>query len=487
MRLSQDDTIAAISTPAASSMAAIVRLSGNEALPIAQSLISGSQEALPTPSKNKRTGHGCKPLTWSVSFCHLSISMAGYSVRVPAYVMFFAAPKSYTRQDMVEFIVPGNEPIATAVLKQCLQSGARAAYAGEFTLRAFLSGRIDLAQAEAVEQIIHAANQQERIAALQRLQDDIPTSIRTWRDQLIAIAAQIEATLDFHEEELDHNLTKSFLTELNTLSQNCHHITSKTKHQKSQEQGIPVVLAGLTNAGKSSLLNSLLGEDAAIVSSENSTTRDRLSYSLQLGRFLFRLEDSPGADNSLMQSNQGTVFTEGIHKGAYRGGTFVCLVIDRSRLSSDVLQLKSFIQNLPLCRILPILNKSEIASGDLNEINDCLKSIFIDRQDLTVVTPLEISCKTGWGIKELKERLIAEAIGNESLTDHGILTLREAEELRQASDHCQEASTLLEEGMDLELIAEELRHAHEAFSRAIGDCYAENVLDAIFSRFCIGK
>ncbi|MCC8164827.1 MAG: 50S ribosome-binding GTPase, partial [Planctomycetes bacterium] len=359
-----------------------------------------------------------------------------------------------------------------AALRALVRAGARPAGPGEFTFRAFRNGRINLGQAEAVEDIVSASRDDERRQALDRLGDHNLGRIRAWRDRVMDIASMIEAALDFSEEDVDPDSIRDLAA---TAAELARAGIGPLRDDAVPGSGIPRVdLVGVTNAGKSSLYNALLADEAAIVSPEASTTRDSLRRDVTWSGVTVRLSDTPGFDSA----------TGGVGGRAARraqdslgAGDIVCWVLDASREpDTDTLAFRDSLAG----GVVIFLNKTDLPPRLTRED----ASALAEERGLAVMAIHPVSARTGEGIDSAR-RLIGDLAG--TLRRRGEWSRREVMELAGALGFCRDAAAELEGPGRLELAAEDLRLAVGAFSRALGEGYAEEALTRIFSRFCIGK
>ncbi|MDR2390806.1 MAG: 50S ribosome-binding GTPase [Planctomycetota bacterium] len=416
----------------------------------------------------------------SVHVCRLRVKLLRYTAGGPvetilacnARAFLMPAPRSYTCEDMAEVHLPGSPALLAAALASLLAAGAREAAPGEFTFRAFRNGRLGLGQAEAVEDAIRAGNESEKCAALSRLGDDSRTRIAAWRDRALDLAARTEAFLDFPDEELEGNPTEELAEMAAILEQDGVGAAGEWYGGRS---GLPrVALAGLANAGKSSLFNRLVGEDASLVSPEASTTHDMLTREIVIGEERFLLSDLPGrhAGGDARQRQIGELGLERL-----AGEDLVIWVLDAS-LSPDREEIL-LAAGIP-GRILPVLNKRDLPPATTAiEIGGKLAESGRDAP-----FPLEVSAATGEGLEALRLAIV-QAVRH--LPGGCRWSRRELLELATARADVRLAMEELAGAGRLELVADALRLAADSFSRAFGEGYSEAVLDRIFSRFCIGK
>jgi tRNA modification GTPase len=464
------DTIVAPASPPGGSGRGILRLSGPESARIAADL------ARLQPPAGRQSGlagaGGLQRGRWSGRLC----TEAG-----PLPVAFYCmpAPASYTREDVVELHLPGGPAAVRAGLAACLAAGARLAEAGEFTFRAFLNGRLDLSQAEAIERLIAAGDESERRAALAGLAGELSARVRSWRERLVSVAGEVEAALDFEEDDPPppERQDAGRAGALRRLRAEVAALAGTAAGGRDRAGALPVFLCGLTNAGKSSLLNALAGRAEALVSAERSTTRDRLEVELELAGFPFLLQDGPGLDAAAGAdaADPAAVASARRLAGAGAQGGLLLLVVDAADPQPEL--LRALAAELPSLPILLAWNKTDLPAAPASPPVP---------EGLEPVGAVAVSAATGAGLERLRELLAATAArdGGAAAADLGA---RIRGELRAVVAHLDAALGLTEEEGDLVLLAEELRGAHQALGHILGEGYAEAVLASIFSRFCIGK
>lgn len=483
---SQDD-IAHIATPPGNAPVGVIRISGPRAFQILEKNIQGNESEL-TPEHKTIERKTIERETIeretkrAVVDCRFALRLKttgrgnGRRQRFlcPARVFFCPAPASYTTEDVAEIHLPGSMPLLNAALAGIVAAGARLALPGEFTFRAFRGGRLTLGQAEAVQEIVRAENDAEKRRALQRLGDARQNRIRQWRERLLDSAALVEAALDFSEEEIEESAAGgigAIVRELHAAAVRMGDSVGDCE----QGGGLPdIALVGLANAGKSSLLNALLGDDAVIVSPEASTTRDALKREVYWNGAGFVLSDNPGFDPG--GAGVGAVAAERAF-GKIGGHDLPVWVVDASVPAGD--RLEEFARALTGA-VVVVLNKTDLPiRTDERAVRE-----IADRHGLAVAAMARVSARDSRGIDGLR-KLLAESV--RLLKVAGPWSRREAWELGAAADCCRAALSELSEGGRLELVADDLRWAERAFSRALGEGYAEEALARIFSRFCIGK
>ena len=464
---SQDD-IAQIGTAAAPGRLGAIRLSGSGAFAVLAKASSGLEDiSAVRPERCLRPAR----LRLRLS-CRHNGARSRENFSCPIRALLMPSPRSYTREDMAELHLPGSPALLAAGLAALVEAGAREAAPGEFTFRAFRNGRLSLGQAEAVEEIIRAARDNERRTALARLGDENRRRISAWRDLALDLAARVEAALDFPDEELEAGVTPALAGLAEELEREGNRAGA---YAEPVTPVLPrVALAGLVNAGKSTLFNALIGENASITSSEASTTHDLLRREAEWGGTRLVISDLPGhhPDGGVRQRRIGELGLERLE-----GEDVVCWVIDASRPPEP--SWDSLVEKFS-GRIVAVLNKDDLPSAvSAADVEEALA-----RRRRTAENILAASAVSGRGVDGLRLALAGAAARTGG---HGGWSRRETLELSAALSELRTAAAELAGAGRLELAAESLRGAEGGFSRALGDGYAETVLARIFSRFCIGK
>ncbi|MEO7253816.1 MAG: tRNA uridine-5-carboxymethylaminomethyl(34) synthesis GTPase MnmE [Casimicrobium sp.] len=377
--------------------------------------------------------------------------------------IFFAAPASFTGEDVVELHAHGSPMVLQALVRRCIELGARHAEPGEFTKRAYLNGKLDLAQAEAVADVIDAATESAARAAVRSLTGEFSDRIKVLQDKIIRLRMFVEATLDFPEEDVEFLEAERAREKLADTRLALEHVIAEAGRGQLLHDGIRIVLAGEPNVGKSSLLNALAGDELAIVTPIAGTTRDTVKSRISIKGMPTEVIDTAG-----LRETNDPVEAMGIERtrAAIRDADLALVIVE-----SDAPISASLINELPstLPRII-VRNKIDIQQQDA-------------RADSAGVW---LSAKTGDGI-ELLTDTIADAVGFNYREEGGFMAReRHVTALRSALVHVNDAAAHLEH-VALELFAEELRLAHEALGEITGEFTADDLLGEIFSRFCIGK
>jgi tRNA modification GTPase len=382
--------------------------------------------------------------------------------------LFFPGPRSYTGEDVLELHGHGGPVVLRMLLERCLALGARVAAPGEFTRRAFLNAKLDLAQAEGVIDLIEAATTQAARCAVRSLSGEFSQQIQSLIADLVSLRALVEATLDFPDEEIDFLKQADAEAQLQGTLRQLESVLAAAQHGSLLREGIHIVLAGQPNVGKSSLLNRLAGEELAIVTDMPGTTRDTIRQAIDVGGVPVHIIDTAG-----LRDPRDLVEKLGIGRAwtAIEEADLMLLVIDATQgaTSAD----RQILDRLP-----PALSCVRV----MNKIDLTSHSPRVDR--VAGTTSVWLSAKTGEGIDLLRDALL-ERVGGHSTSEGLFLArARHLEALKSARHHLHQADRLRGE---LELFAEELRRAQEALAVIVGEFTADELLGEIFSRFCIGK
>ncbi len=485
--MNRDDTIVAIASPPGASPCGILRLSGPRAIAVADTLFTPETG----PGLNTRKSWCAIPGELAISFTLPRVTADRITCReescaCPCLVYLMRSPKSYTGEDLIELQVPGSMPLLQASVRTFTAAGARIAEPGEFTLRAFLNGRIDLGQAESIERVISARSEAERKEAMARLSSSLGRQIATWKEELLQCAAMVEAELDFTEEAMNAGAGADLRRILERLRNQCASLSRNIGGSRVPD-GIPRArVIGLTNAGKSSLVNALVGREAVMVSSRANTTRDWLEFPLDLKERRIILQDSAGQDPG------GTGMVMAAADRSLRDISAIdlaCLVVDMS--APRLPDIEAWLDKLEGVPTILVLNKSDLAGAGCvaeAELRERLCILLESRAGRRPLAALSTSARTGAGLQDLRAAIQTAITGTGVIAANGIVSVRESAELGAAATACARAMEILERDEDaLVLVAEELRTAHNCLGRALGEGYGEEVLRSIFSRFCIGK
>lgn len=382
--------------------------------------------------------------------------------------LFFPAPHSYTGEEVLELQGHGGPAVLQAVLQRCLDLGARLAAPGEFTQRAFLNDKMDLAQAESVADLIDATTEQAARSAMRSLQGEFSAAVHGIVERLIDLRMLVEATLDFPEEEIDPSDREMCASKLAILQQELQRVANLAKQGSILREGAQVVLVGAPNAGKSSLLNRLAGEEVALVSEIPGTTRDAIRQELQLHGVPLHLIDTAGLrDTADVVEKMGIARTE----QALLRADLVLVLLDESQQRPE-LEDQAILAKIPSKAARLYLHNKIDLSGDIARVEQRSNELH-----------LFISAKTGQGVEALQDKIL-QTIGWHQETGVFMARARHLQALSAADASLKQAVQQLDRP---ELFAEELREAQLALNGITGEFSADDLLGEIFSRFCIGK
>jgi len=443
------DTIAAISTPPGEGAIAMVRVSGSNAIQIADKIFRGKEEPPQFASHVQHLGE---------------IFSAENQLIDQALLSIHRAPASYTGEDLVEISCHGGTLVSAKVLEACLRAGARPARPGEFTERAFLNGKMDLTQAEAVIDLIRARTDLALRSATEQLEGRLGDQIRWIRDKLIALLAHINASVDFPEEGIAPDEGEMLCARLNAVREEVAALLATADQGRVLREGVRVVIYGATNAGKSSLLNRLLGYDRVIVSDIHGTTRDTIEETVNLDGVPVRLLDTAG-----LRPSEGELESEGVA---------------RTEKSLQLADLRLHITDSNASRPAHFNGRAD----DANEIVVLNKSDLPEDNDWKNFPALRISCVTGEGLPQLQKEILSR-IRQQNLRPESALAIntRHRDCLRRALESCDRARSALGHGISQEYVAVDLDQALRTVGEVIGVVDVEQILDSVFSQFCIGK
>ena len=440
------DTIAAIATPSGQGGVGIIRISGPKAAAVAEK-ISG---LCPAPR-----------------YAHYGVfSDKDKNTIDSGLTLYFKKPFSFTGEDVVELHAHGGPVVLDILLKEILQHDVRPARAGEFTERAFLNDKIDLAQAEAIADLIAADSEQAARAAMRSMQGEFSAVIHSLVEELIKLRIYVESALDFPEEEIDFLADDAIANNLDQVKRKLQDVKISAQQGRLLKEGMTVVIAGKPNAGKSSLLNQLSGQDSAIVTEVPGTTRDILREHIQIDGLPLHIIDTAG-----LRESDDIVELEGIKRARQmiEKADRILFVVDVS--DSDETMIDSLPESVGLTTIYNKIDKENRAAEIIE----------------TESTEIYLSAKTGEGIALLKQHL-KNCMGYEQKNEgQFIARRRHLDAIDTAEQHLKLADKNLHQLKAGELLAEELRLAQDALSSITGEFSSDDLLGRIFSDFCIGK
>jgi tRNA modification GTPase len=446
-----NDTIAAISTPFGEGAIALLRLSGPRAIEIAQALARTKTPLSETAARVQQLG----------------VFQAHGEKIDDGLVTVFRAPASYTGEDVVEIGCHGGVLVTRRILEALLEQGARAAEPGEFTQRAYLHGKMDLTQAEAVMDLISAQTDLALKAATEQLEGRLGDRIRTLRESILEVLAHVEAYIDFPDEDIDPATGDALLAKLQRIREEIVALLGTAARGRLLREGVRTVISGPPNVGKSSLLNLLLGQERAIVNARPGTTRDVIEEVINLRGLPLRLIDTAG-----LREAEDEIEREGIERS-------------RRQLERADLILQVFDGSKP--------NPGSVFSGEKSSGRSRLtvlnKSDLPEDPTWNSVPGIRLSCRTSRGVDELAAEIFAQITGGETAQRQWSLAInaRHQAALQSALQFADAARQAFVDQLSAEFVAEELRAVLDAVGAVVGRADTEELLGKIFSTFCIGK
>lgn len=468
--LNIEDTICAPATVPGTGAIAIIRMSGKDSFRIADKVVS------------------CKGSTISETEGY----MLRYGVALEAdgtdldtvLVSVFRSPHSYTGEDSVEISCHSSKYVVERLLQRLVDSGARPAGPGEFTQRAFVNGKMDLAQAEAVADVISSQNAAAHRVAYSQLKGGFSKELKTLRDELLKMTSLLELELDFSEEDVEFASRRELSALLDSALRHIHSLTDSFRYGNALRNGVPVAIVGAVNAGKSTLLNALVGDDRAIVSDIAGTTRDTVEETMTIDGTLFRFIDTAG-----LRETSDEVEKIGIsrsYKKMNEASIVLALLDVTASEEENEYSISDIVSNLDVKsqKLIVLLNKVDVLG---NNINVSLINNSVSNPNEKVVK-LYISAKTGFGLDELR-KLLSDSQKSATLdSDQTIVTnLRHYQALMEASESLENVKRSLAAGQTPDLLSEDLRQALHHLGTILGEVTTDEVLGNIFEHFCIGK
>jgi tRNA modification GTPase len=452
-----DDTVVAIATPPGIGAIGVIRLSGKDAISIIN-------ELFPSKDLSLQPSHTL----------HVGLIKENNSVIDEAVVSLFKAPKSYTGEHVVEISCHGSPYVQQQVVQACISKGARLAKAGEFTQRAFLNGKLDLTQAEAVADLIASNTAASQQTALHNIRGGFSSVLKKLREELIQFAALIELELDFSQEDVEFADRKKFYALITSAAGITTNLLQSFHLGNVIKNGVSIAIVGKPNAGKSTLLNTLLNENRAIVSEIAGTTRDTIEEVINIDGILFRLIDTAG----IRDDSKDIIELIGIEKSREKieQSDEVLYIFDVNTETPE--ELKTAVQ------LIAEKNKNYLLVGNKTDLTgEGLAAEKFAGQDV-----LLISAKEQQHINLLKQQLVDRIVKGNINTENTIVTnARHYEALQQVQRSLTEIKNGLDNNISGDLLALDIRRCLHFISEITGDITNETVLDLIFSQFCIGK
>ncbi len=452
-----DDTIVALATPQGIGAIGVIRVSGKETFSVVNALF-------PSKDLNKQDSHTL----------HVGYLKEGSKTLDEVVLSLYRSPKSYTGEDVIEISCHGSPFIQENIIRVIAKQGVRMAKPGEFTQRAFLNGKLDLTQAEAVADLIASNTEASRRTALHSMRGGFSSDLHHLREQLIKFSALIELELDFSQEDVSFADRTQLNKLINELTLSTHQLIHSFRLGNVIKNGVSVAIIGKPNAGKSTLLNTLLNENRAIVSETAGTTRDTIEEILNIDGVLFRLIDTAG----IREHTADAIESFGVERSyeKMRSANVVIYLFDVNEIDGDTLQ--TVVNNFTKENIQYILvgNKADILSEDLHtKFNNFPETIFI-------------SAKENTHIDQLKEALVTKTIQGDLQAESTIVTnARHHDALQKLAESLEDVQRGLDDDISSDLLALDIRQCLHYLGTITGQITNEDQLDFIFSKFCIGK
>ncbi|WP_316799527.1 tRNA uridine-5-carboxymethylaminomethyl(34) synthesis GTPase MnmE [Pedobacter frigidisoli] len=452
--MNNQDTIVALSTPQGSGAIGVIRLSGPDAITLTNSIFAG------------------KDLSAQASHTlHFGLVKDGEHIVDEVVAGLFVAPKSYTKEHVVEISCHGSNYIIQQIISLLISKGARAAKPGEFTLRAFLNGAFDLSQAEAVADLIASNSKASHDVAMQQMRGGFANELKALREQLIHFASMIELELDFAEEDVEfanRDQLKNLVIKINHV---LRRLISSFEMGNVIKNGVPIVIAGKPNVGKSTLLNALLNEERAIVSDIAGTTRDTIEDELTIGGVVFRFIDTAG-----IRDTADIIEALGVERTLekMKQAKLIIFMTDAAQSVSEIEEQVRGLEQLGI-PYLVIVNKADLIAVDQRKAYGALNAVFI-------------SAREKQGIEELKTTLLEQVNLHHINTSETLVTnIRHVEALKQTENALQKVLENADNPVTSDFLAMDIKQALHYLGEITGTVTTDDLLENIFTKFCIGK
>ncbi len=464
----QGDTISAVVTPPGAGGVGIIRLSGEEAIAVADAMFRA------------RNGKKLEEVP-SSSFLYGHLTDDNGDILDEALVLVMKKPHSYTREDVAEIQCHGGSVVLRTILERTFILGARPAERGEFTKRAFLNGRLDLSEAQAVMDVVGAKTEKSLRLASGRLAGRFSGKVKELRKKILEQIAHLEATIDFPEDEIEEVIIDKVHSEISKIRDDIYNILKSAHAGRVLREGLKTAIIGKPNVGKSSLLNAVLFEERAIVTDIPGTTRDSIEAYADVGGIPLSLIDTAG-----IRETHDEVERIGIERAirCAREASLVLAVFDGSSpLTAEDDEIISIAKER---EAVFLLNKSDRIEENHNELPLMERHI---RASVPEASVLRVSAATGDGLEELADLIAEKAFGDGLMTEEAAFVpdTREADILRRAAGYLEDTLRTAEGGMSADFIVIDLRSAWESLGEITGETAGEDIIDEIFRKFCLGK
>jgi len=452
--MNDQDTIIALSTPSGSGAIGVIRLSGPDAISLANSVFAGKD-------LEDQASHTL----------HFGLIKDGEQIVDEVVAGLFVAPKSYTKENVVEISCHGSNYIIQQIINLLISKGARAAKPGEFTLRAFLNGAFDLSQAEAVADLIASNSKASHDVAMQQMRGGFATELKALREQLIHFASMIELELDFAEEDVEFANREQLTKLVNKINHVLRRLISSFEMGNVIKNGVPIVIAGKPNVGKSTLLNALLNEERAIVSDIAGTTRDTIEDELTIGGVVFRFIDTAG-----IRDTADIIEALGVERTLekMKQAKLIIYMADVAQTTAEIEEQVRGLKQLEIPYLI-LLNKADLLSPTQRKAFEALDVVFL-------------SAREKIGIDELKTTLLEQVNLHHINTSETLVTnIRHVEALKQTENALQRVLDNVDNPVTSDFLAMDIKQALHYLGEITGTVTTDDLLENIFTKFCIGK
>ena len=474
----QSDTIIALATPSGIGAIGVIRLSGPDAISLVNEVFGGKDLSI----QHSHT-------------IHFGTIKDGKQVLDEVLVSIFIGPRSYTRENVVEISTHGSGFIIESIIKLLIRKGARPANPGEFTLRAFLNGQLDLSQAEAVADLIASNSQASHQVAMQQMRGGFSGELQHLRDQLIHFASMIELELDFGEEDVEFANRDDLKGLIYQIQRILHRLIQSFEQGNVMKNGVPVVIAGKPNVGKSTLLNALLNEERAIVSEIAGTTRDTVEDHMIIGGINFRFIDTAG-----IRDTEDIIEAKGVERTheKIKQAKLIIYLVDPEQDVEEILEQMKYLESLGI-PFLTVVNKQDLVTI---EFEDQLSVISYqlsggsnegsfenpDNRQQSTGNILLISARNKTGVEELKSEILRKVNLHAINTDDVLVSnIRHLEALQKTEESLKRVLQNIDQPITSDFLASDIKQALYYLGEITGQVTTDDLLETIFSKFCIGK
>ena len=468
----QSDTIIALATPSGIGAIGVIRLSGPDSISLVNEVFGGKDLSI----QHSHT-------------IHFGTIKDVKQVLDEVLVSIFIGPKSYTRENVVEISTHGSAFIIESIIKLLIRKGARPANPGEFTLRAFLNGQLDLSQAEAVADLIASNSQASHQVAMQQMRGGFSGELQHLRDQLIHFASMIELELDFGEEDVEFANRDDLKGLIYQIQRILHRLIQSFEQGNVMKNGVPVVIAGKPNVGKSTLLNALLNEERAIVSEIAGTTRDTVEDHMIIGGINFRFIDTAG-----IRDTEDIIEAKGVERTheKIKQAKLIIYLVDPEQDVEEILEQLKYLESLGI-PFLTVVNKQDLVTSEFKDqllVISYQLSVASDPGNRQQATDniLYISAKNKTGIEELKSEILRKVNLHSINTDDVLVSnIRHLEALQKTEESLKRVLQNIDQPITSDFLASDIKQALYYLGEITGQVTTDDLLETIFSKFCIGK